>query len=255
MADITQADVVVTQTNDDEDYSGQRYNRMWPIIAFGDGVLYYPTYGVPLPDIAKFRLKSFIKRLFIEQPANGLVYAYDRTVRTATPVGPYGTIRIFQGNGGAISGATFVGDAQTPTGNVATSGATSGGTPAGNVVEASHSHGLVILANSVGMGAQVIAAGANTANHAFVSNTATGDTIPAGNSANQGGVANTTPANATFTGAALATHTHTAGAFTGDAQTPTGNITGTVVVVGGALSELGHVQPAAVELNLEIIGA
>jgi hypothetical protein len=199
-------------------------------------------------------MEKVIKFFEIEQPADGRIYSFDRTVRTANPVGPDGTLRIFQGNGGSISGATFVGDAQTPTGNVATSGATSGGTPAGNVVEANHTHDLVILANNAGAGTQVIAAGANTANHALVSNTAGGDTIPGGNTANKGGVETTKPANATFTGAALATHTHAAGAFTGDAMTPTGNITGTVVVVGGALAELGHVAVAATTLRLKVTG-
>lgn len=99
MADIAQKDVVVTQTSDDEDYSGQRYNRMLPKIAFGDGALTYPTYGIPLPDISQFRLKRNIKRLSIQQPLDGYEYRYDPTVRTANPVAPYGTIRIFQANG------------------------------------------------------------------------------------------------------------------------------------------------------------
>jgi hypothetical protein len=96
MADIAQADVVVTQTNDDEDYSGQRTNLMFPQVAFGNGALTYPTYGVPLPDISKFRLKSYIKRLNIQQPPDGFAYRYDPTVRAANPVAPYGTIRIFK---------------------------------------------------------------------------------------------------------------------------------------------------------------
>lgn len=108
MPDIAQVNVVVTQTNDDEDYSGQRYNRMFPIIAFGNGALLYPTYGIPLPDIQQFRLKQLIKRLFIQQPPDGYEYRYDPTVRTANPVAPYGTIRIFQGNGaGTISFAAL----------------------------------------------------------------------------------------------------------------------------------------------------
>lgn len=79
MADITAADVVVTQTHDDEDYSGQRMNRMYPIIAFGNGILTYPATGVPLPDKIKFRLKSFVKRLFIERPPAAYDYVFDAT--------------------------------------------------------------------------------------------------------------------------------------------------------------------------------
>lgn len=109
MGDIAQAGVVVTQTSNDEDYSGQRLNRMFPSIAFGNGSDTYPTYGIPLPDISQFRLKQFIKRLYIQQPPDGYEYRYDPTVRTANPVAPYGTIRIFQGNGGTVSGATFTG--------------------------------------------------------------------------------------------------------------------------------------------------
>ena len=109
MADIAVKDVVVTQTSNDEDYSGQRLNRMFPKIAFGDGSMTYPTYGIPLPDISQFRLKQFIKRLYIQQPPDGYEYRYDPTVRTANPVAPHGTIRIFQGNGGTVSGATFTG--------------------------------------------------------------------------------------------------------------------------------------------------
>ena len=105
MADIAQKDVVVTQTSNDEDYSGQRLNRMFPKIAFGDGTLTYPTYGIPLPDISQFRLKQFIKRLHIQQPPDGYEYRYDETVRTANPVAPYGTIRIFQSNG--VGSVTF----------------------------------------------------------------------------------------------------------------------------------------------------
>lgn len=224
----------------------------FPVLSFGNASDTYPTHGIPLPPISKLGMERAIKFLDIEPPVDGYVYGYDRTARTANPVGPTGTIRIFQGAAqSALTVANHVGVA--PTGNVATSGATSGGTPAGNVASASHSHDLVILANNAGMGTQVIAAGANTANHALVSNTAGGDTIVAGNSATTGGVANTTPANSTFTGAALATHTHTSGAFTGDAPA---NLVHSVSGGGPAapLAELGHVAVAATTLRLMITG-
>jgi hypothetical protein len=113
MANIALKDVVVTQGNDDEDYSGQRYNRMFPVIAFGDGALKYDTNGIPLPDIQQFRLKSIIKRLNIQQPPDGYLYKYDPTPRAANPVAPYGTIRIFQGAGftpaGTVAAPIFTG--------------------------------------------------------------------------------------------------------------------------------------------------
>ncbi|CAO0823785.1 hypothetical protein DFAR_3900011 [Desulfarculales bacterium] len=106
MADIVQADVVVTQTNDDEDYTGQRTNIMRPSIAFGNASLTYPTYGIPLPDLSKFRLKSHIKRLRIQEPIDAYIYRYDPTVRAANPVAPYGTIRMIVISSGAeFSGA------------------------------------------------------------------------------------------------------------------------------------------------------
>lgn len=124
MADIVQANVVVTQTSDDEDYSGQRYNRMFPQIAFGNGALTYPANGIPLPDISQFRLKRNIKRLYIQQPPDGYEYRYDPTVRVGAP---YGTIRIFQG--GAVVASTVA--------------AASAGTPAGsNAAESSHAHSV-----------------------------------------------------------------------------------------------------------------
>ena len=145
MADILQAGVVVTQTNDDEDYSGQRYNRMFPKIAFGNGTDTYPANGIPLPDLSKFRLKQVIKRLNIQQPPDGLVYRYDPTVRVGAP---NGTIRIFQG--GAVAAGTVA--------------AASAGTPAGsNAAEAAHTHSVPSGTDAAG---GTTGAGASH-NHAF----------------------------------------------------------------------------------------
>lgn len=109
MADIAQADVVVTQTHDDEDYSGQRTNVMFPAVSFGNASLTYPTYGIPLPDISKFRLRSHIKRLHITQPVGSYSWVFDKTARTATPVAPYGTLRAYaRANGVEMSGAVPV---------------------------------------------------------------------------------------------------------------------------------------------------
>jgi hypothetical protein len=113
---------------------------------------------------------------------------------------------------------------------------------------ANHSHSLVIAANTAGAVDQLI--GANASNSKLVANANGPFTIP-GNVAANGGIADgavPAPAN-------IANLTHNAPAFTGDSHTPTGNITGTVVVVGGALAELGHVAVIATVLNLEIIGA
>jgi hypothetical protein len=106
MADIAQADVVVTQTHDDEDYTGQRTNLMFPAVSFGNASLTYPTYGVPLPDLAKFRLKSYIKRLYITQPTGSYRWVFDKTARSANPVAPHGTLRAYAlGDGAEMSGA------------------------------------------------------------------------------------------------------------------------------------------------------
>jgi len=98
MADIAITDVVTTISLQDMDYSHQGRVKSFPTIAFGNGVLTYDTYGIPVPDFKKFGMKKVVKRLRIEQPPNGYVYRYDKTVRAADPVAPYGTIRIFQSN-------------------------------------------------------------------------------------------------------------------------------------------------------------
>lgn len=79
MGDITANDVVVVQTNDDEDYSGQRTNRVTPILQFGNGQLLYPTNGVPLPDKNRFRLKTYVKRVWIQQIPGTYEWVYDST--------------------------------------------------------------------------------------------------------------------------------------------------------------------------------
>jgi hypothetical protein len=106
MSAITQADVTVTQTMDDEDYTGQRTNRMFPVVSFGDSQLTYDTYGIPLPDLSKFRLKFYIKRIHIQTPPGAYMWTFDPTARAANPVAPYGTLRAYSLNGGAeMSGA------------------------------------------------------------------------------------------------------------------------------------------------------
>ena len=84
-------------------------NEAYPSITFGDGALTYDTYGIPVPPPGDFGMLNEILRILIQAPPDGYEYRYDPTVRTANPVAPYGTIRIFQGNGGTVSGATFTG--------------------------------------------------------------------------------------------------------------------------------------------------
>jgi hypothetical protein len=92
MADLTAADVKVTMGTGDMDLSpdpGGR--RVFPKIVFGDGSKKYPALGIPLPAIGKFGLLFEIKRAYVEQPANGYIYHFDRANNK---------LRIFQGIGG-----------------------------------------------------------------------------------------------------------------------------------------------------------
>ena len=79
-------------------------NEAYPSITFGDGALTYDTYGIPVPPPGDFGMLNEILRILIQAPPDGYEYRYDPTPRTATPVAPYGTIRIFQSNGvGTVS--------------------------------------------------------------------------------------------------------------------------------------------------------
>jgi hypothetical protein len=173
MAYLTAAHVVVTLNPEDIDRSpdGRIGIRTFPTVAFGNGALQYPALGIPQPALGKFGFNFAIKRVYIEQPANGFIYSFDRANHK---------LRIFLG--AALDAVSA------------------------NVVLPDHAHDLIILANNAGAGIQIIAAGANTANHAFVSNIATGDTIPGGNTANKGGVeiANMGTANVSFAGGTAA---------------------------------------------------
>ena len=80
-------------------------NEAYPNLVFGDGALTYDTYGIPLPAPGNFGMLNEILRILIQAPPDGYEYRYDPTVRTANPVAPYGTIRIFQSNG--VGSVTF----------------------------------------------------------------------------------------------------------------------------------------------------
>ena len=173
MAFLAASDVTVTLTPQGQDFLGKSRVSS-PSVTFGNGVLQYPALGVPMPALGYFGMKKAIVRVFIEQPANGFIYHFDRTNHK---------VRIFNGAGvGTITVANHV--------NIAV--------PA----PANHSHDLIIAANT--QGAADIDVGVNEANLALVSNTANAATIAGGN-ATRGGVqegAVPTPAN-------LANLTHT----------------------------------------------
>ena len=214
---------------------GYAMGRVWsfPTVAFGNASLQYPALGIPMPAIGNFGMKKAIERVFIEQPADGFIYHFDRTNHK---------LRIFLGAAqAAITVANHVGVA--PTGNVAAPAAHA------NIASIAHSHAFVVLANNAGAGTMSDAAGANAANQAFVSNTATGATIPGGNTANKGGVETATAGN-------IANLTHTAPAFTGDVMANlTHTVTGGGAVAEAALAEMdAGVAPAATTLYMQVIG-
>jgi len=79
MADLASTDVTVTLNPQDKDFLAMGKCISFPSIAFGDGALTYPAGGIPLPAMGNFGMKKEIKRMFIEQPANGNSYHYDHT--------------------------------------------------------------------------------------------------------------------------------------------------------------------------------
>lgn len=276
MAYLAATNVTVTLNPEDIDRSpdGRIGIRTFPTVAYGNGALQYPALGIPMPPIAKFGFNFAIKRAYIEQPANGFIYHFDRANHK---------VRIFLGAArDAITVASHANIAlPTPTGNVAATPGASGGTPSGNLanlaagaftgdalanitpagnlanlVAAAHSHNLIIAGNGTyTFDADV---GVNEANAALASNIANAVTVVGAN-ATKGGVANTTPGNSSgdfvgdalapgtptgnvangtgaFVGDALATHVHGAQAFTGDAPANLANLTH-VVTGGGAVAE------------------
>lgn len=162
MADLEATDITVTLTQQDKDCSPQGYLRMFPSISFGGaGKTYGATNGIPLPDTKKFGMKKEIKRVYIEQPANGYVYHFDRANQK---------LRIFQGN--AV-------------------------TPEGEVAVADHTHDL----NIIGGAAPVEAIGVSGAgNDTLSKEAATNRTIAGDDAATKGGVASKTGLTGVFTG-------------------------------------------------------
>ena len=260
MAAFVSTDITVALAQRDIIPLGMSKKMTFPSITFGDGAItYHDTTKVPMPAIGNFGFRKAIERVFIEQPASGYIYHFDRTNHR---------IRIFLGAAVAISVANHVGvaptgniantsnvSAGTPAGNVANTSNVSGGTPAGNLTDlaagaftgdalapgtptgnlsnlapAAHSHDLVIAANA---GNVVDFVGLTAANE--IAANANGPFTIAGGNATTGGIANTTPANG-------------AGVFTGDALaniTPAGNVAnGTGNFTGDALAAHLHTSGA-----------
>ena len=191
--DLTANDVLVVLPSASVYYPPVPLIIAAPAIHFGDGSKTYPTHGVPMPSINAFGMKKALGRLFIQQPPNGYIYVYDPA---------YHTIRIFQGNGGTISGATFAGAALDP-----------------------HTHDIKLI-GGITATEPVAVQGGDT----LGKNAATDRTIVGADAATKGGVVEES------------------------AGTPAGNITGTVTIVSGPLSELGHVAVVAVVLPVMVFG-
>src|SRR5208337_60721 len=83
----------------------------FPTISFGNGSLFYPALGIPLPSMGTLGdfLKAILRILITPPPGDGYIYKYDKVNKT---------IRIYEaGTAGSLTvGANTAG---TPTGNVA----------------------------------------------------------------------------------------------------------------------------------------
>lgn len=316
MAYLAASDITVTLNPEDIDRSpdGRIGMRTFPTVAWTNAAKFYTALGIPMPDKGKFGFHFAIKRAYIEQPANGFIYSFDRANHK---------LRIWQAP--AQSALTLAANTQTgnvavanhvgvaPTGNVAAPANHVGVAPTGNVAApanhvdlaigaptvanhidlaiaapADHSHGLVIAANTE---TYDVAVGVHEANTTLCGNIANAVTIPGGNTANKGGIANgavPAPANMAnlvhsvgapanmanlthnapaFTGDVPANFVHSAPAFTGDvpanlvhSATFTGDshthtVTGGGAVAEGALAEMDDgVAPGATTLYMEMVG-
>ena len=154
MADLTASDVVVTLLPHDSYNPPGMLNTSFPTIVFGDASKTYPANGIPLPAMGLLgEFKKEIKRIIITSPpGDGYVYKWDKV---------NGTIRMYQGNGGTVSGATFT------------------GTPL-----AAHTHDILLLAGVTAT--EPVACDGASLN--FGKNAATNRTIAGANSATKGGV-------------------------------------------------------------------
>jgi hypothetical protein len=146
MADLGPDDVTVTLALQEMDYVPQGRVRSFPMLTFGGaGKTYGAGNGISMPDKKKFGMKKEIKRVYIEQPADGYVYSFDRANHK---------LRIFQAAnnlkfiGGitatepvAIDGGDTLGkNAATDRTILAANAATKGGVIPGPLVEVPATH-------------------------------------------------------------------------------------------------------------------
>lgn len=92
MADLTAANVAVTLEDIDRSPDGRVGYKTYPKVVFGNASLTYPAGGIPMPALGAFGFHFVIDRVFIEQPANGYIYHFDRANLL---------LRIFQEGSGA----------------------------------------------------------------------------------------------------------------------------------------------------------
>ena len=78
MAYLAATDVTVTLDPRDRDFTMLGKTWTWPQVDFGDSAKQYTALGIPMPAIGAFGFKKVIERAFIEQPANGFIYHFDR---------------------------------------------------------------------------------------------------------------------------------------------------------------------------------
>jgi hypothetical protein len=216
MAYLAATDVTVTLTPEDFDRSpGDGIGfRTFPQVDYGDGVLQYPALGIPMPAIGYFGFNFAIKRVFIEQPANGFIHHFDRANQK---------LRIYEGSAiGAItmSNATVTGNVAAPANHT--------DTPTGNFTGdamANHHHNFT---------GDTDANAANTAVTGNVANASAG--TPTGN----------------YSGDAK-TLTHNAPALTADPHTHTLTGAGGVAESALAEMTTGA-TPAATTLYMEMLG-
>lgn len=94
MADMVAADITVTVQFKDRT---MRRLRNEIKLAFGNAILTYPTYGIPLPSKAALGLHSHFDRWEVEPTPDVYAYVYDRT---------YYTLRLYnKASGAEFSGA------------------------------------------------------------------------------------------------------------------------------------------------------
>jgi hypothetical protein len=233
MARLAATDITVTLTPDDFDRSPDRVGfRTFPTVAWASAVKTYTTLGIPMPGINAFGFFKGIKRAYIEQPATGLIYHFDRTNMK---------LRIFIGAAVSVVVADHANIAGPAThANIA------GPADHANIASIAHSHDLVLAGNGTYGGDGVTVQG-SPGNNALVANQANAITVAGANAA-KGGVANVTPGNV-----ANLSHGNIANLAHGNIANLSHSVTGGAG--GGALEEFtDNEAPGATTLYMEMVG-